>query len=205
MYTLGYRFRPWKDAKAIADGPSILSYIREVASDHGIDRQIRYGHRVVGASWSTPDRKMDGRNRARRGARVPFLRLPVDVQAATTATRRATCPSFPASTASRAGSCIRSTGRRTLDYAGKKVVVIGSGATAVTVVPSMAETASHVTMLQRSPTYVVARPAQDPIANKLRRRLPLKLAYMLTRWKNVLLGMYFYQLCKRQAGEGEEP
>ncbi len=85
-----------------------------------------------------------------------------------------------------------------IDYAGKRVVVIGSGATAVTVVPAMAETAEHVTMLQRSPTYVVARPAEDAIANKLRRRLPLKLAYGLTRWKNVLLGMYFYQLCKRK-------
>jgi monooxygenase len=85
-----------------------------------------------------------------------------------------------------------------IDYAGKRVVVIGSGATAVTLVPAMAETASHVTMVQRSPTYMVARPSQDTFANRLRRHLPLGLAYMATRWKNVLLGMYFYQMCKRQ-------
>ncbi len=85
-----------------------------------------------------------------------------------------------------------------IDFAGKRVVVIGSGATAVTLVPAMAETAEHVTMLQRSPTYMVTRPSQDQLANKLRRRLPLKLAYAATRWKNVLLGMYFYQMCKRK-------
>src|SRR5205814_5852290 len=82
--------------------------------------------------------------------------------------------------------------------AGKRVVVIGSGATAVTLVPALAETAEHVTMLQRSPTYMVARPSRDPLADKLRRRLPLKLAYAATRWKNVLLGMYFYQMCQRK-------
>jgi cation diffusion facilitator CzcD-associated flavoprotein CzcO len=85
-----------------------------------------------------------------------------------------------------------------IDYTGKRVVVIGSGATAVTLVPSMAEKAENVTMLQRSPTYMVARPSQDQLANKLRRRLPLKLAYWATRWRNVLLGMYFYQMCKRK-------
>jgi len=85
-----------------------------------------------------------------------------------------------------------------IDHAGKRVVVIGSGATAVTLVPAMTDTAEHVTMLQRSPTYVVARPARDAMAERLRRHLPRKLAYALTRWKNVLLGMYFYQLCKRK-------
>ena len=90
-----------------------------------------------------------------------------------------------------------------LDYAGKRVVVIGSGATAVTLVPEMAKTAAHVTMLQRSPTYVVARPAQDAFANKLRRKLPAKLAYRLIRWRNVLFGMYFFQLCAAQAGAGQ--
>ena len=90
-----------------------------------------------------------------------------------------------------------------LDYAGKRVVVIGSGATAVTLVPEMAKNAAHVTMLQRSPTYVVSRPAQDPVANKLRRNLPAKLAYHLIRWRNVLWGMYFFQLCQAQAGAGQ--
>jgi cation diffusion facilitator CzcD-associated flavoprotein CzcO len=198
MYTLGYRFRPWKDAKAIADGPSILAYIREVASDHGIDRRIRYGHRVAAASWSTPQ-----------------ARWTVDIERGPERTKtRLTCnflwmcsgyydyaagylPAFAG--VERFKGCLVHPQKwpEDLDYAGKRVVVIGSGATAVTLVPSMAETAAHVTMLQRSPTYMVSRPSQDSVANKLRRSLPLKLAYMMTRWKNVLLGMYFYQMCKR--------
>jgi cation diffusion facilitator CzcD-associated flavoprotein CzcO len=197
MYTLGYRFRPWKDPKAIADGPAILSYIREVASDYGIDRHIRYGHRVVGASWSTPDARWTVE--IERGAERVFISCNVLWMCSGYYRYEAGyLPEFPGIDGFKGRVVHPQHWPHDLDYAGKKVVVIGSGATAVTVVPAMAETASHVTMLQRSPTYVVARPAQDPIANKLRRRLPLKLAYMLTRWKNVLLGMYFYQMCKRK-------
>ena len=197
MYTLGYRFRPWKDAKAIADGPSILSYIREVASDHGIDRHIRYDHRVVGASWSTPDARWTVE--IERGGERAFISCGFLWMCSGYYRYEAGyLPAFPGIDGFKGRVVHPQHWPQDLDYAGKKVVVIGSGATAVTVVPSMAETASHVTMLQRSPTYVVARPAEDALANKLRRRLPLKLAYMLTRWKNVLLGMYFYQLCKRK-------
>jgi len=197
MYTLGYRFRPWKDAKAIADGPSILSYIREVASDHGIDRHIRYGHRVVGASWSTPDARWTVE--IDRGGERAFISCGFLWMCSGYYRYEAGyLPEFPGIDGFKGRVVHPQHWPQDLDYAGKKVVVIGSGATAVTVVPSMAETAGHVTMLQRSPTYVVARPAQDPFANKLRRRLPLKLAYMLTRWKNVLMGMYFYQMCKRK-------
>ena len=199
MYTLGYRFRPWKEAKAIADGPSILTYIREVASDHAIDRRIRYGHRVVAASWSTPDARWTVE--IERGPKSERVRLSCnflwmcsgyyDYQAGY-------LPDFPG--IGRFGGRIVHPQKWTddIDFAGKRVVVIGSGATAVTLVPAMAETAEHVTMLQRSPTYMVTRPSQDQLANKLRRRLPLKLAYAATRWKNVLLGMYFYQMCKRK-------
>jgi cation diffusion facilitator CzcD-associated flavoprotein CzcO len=197
MYTLGYRFRPWKDAKAIADGPSILSYIREVASDHGIDRHIRYGHRVVGASWSTPDARWTveiDRDGERAFISCGFLWMCSGYYRY----EAGYLPEFPGIDGFKGRVVHPQHWPQDLDYAGKKVVVIGSGATAVTVVPSMAETAGHVTMLQRSPTYVVARPAQDPFANKMRRRLPLKLAYMATRWKNVLMGMYFYQMCKRK-------
>jgi monooxygenase len=199
MYTLGYRFRPWKDAKAIADGPSILTYIREVASDHGIDRRIRYQHRVVGASWSTPEAKWTvelerGPNKERDFISCGFLWMCSGYYRY----EKGYVPEFAGIESYKGRVVHPQHWPEDLDYAGKQVVVIGSGATAVTVVPSMAETAAHVTMLQRSPTYVVARPAQDPIANRLRRRLPLKLAYMLTRWKNVLLGMYFYQMCKRK-------
>jgi len=199
MYTLGYRFRPWKEAKAIADGPSILTYIREVASDHAIDRRIRYGHRVVAASWSTPDARWTVE--IERGPKRESVRLSCnflwmcsgyyDYQAGY-------LPDFPG--IGRFGGRIVHPQKWTddIDFAGKRVVVIGSGATAVTLVPAMAETAEHVTMLQRSPTYMVTRPSRDPLADKLRRRLPLKLAYGVTRWKNVLLGMYFYQMCMRK-------
>jgi monooxygenase len=199
MYTLGYSFRPWKEAKAIADGPSILTYIREVASDHGIDRRIRYGHKVIAAAWSTPDARWTveveiGPDRVLRRFTCSFLWMCsgyYDYEAGY-------LPEF--------AGMDRFTGRIAhpqewtddIDYAGKRVVVIGSGATAVTLVPAMAETAKHVTMLQRSPSYMVARPSQDQLANKLRRRLPIKLAYWATRWRNVLLGMYFYQMCKRK-------
>ena len=199
MYTLGYSFRPWKDAKAIADGPSILSYIREVASDHGIDARIRYGHRVVAASWSTPQARWtveieQGPERRKTTISCGFLWMCsgyYDYAAGYT-------PAFPGIERFQGRVVHPQQWTGDIDYKGKKVVVIGSGATAVTLVPAMAPEAAHVTMLQRSPTYVVARPAEDSIANRLRRRLPIRLAYGLTRWKNVLLGMYFYQLCKRR-------
>jgi len=199
MYTLGYSFRPWKEAKAIADGPSILTYIREVARDHGIDERIRYGYRVVAASWSTPDARWTvevetGPDRIPRRFTCNFLWMCsgyYDYAAGY-------LPEFAGM--ERFGGRIVHPQKWTddIDYAGKRVVVIGSGATAVTLVPAMAEKAEHVTMLQRSPTYMVARPSQDALANKLRRRLPIKLAYAATRWRNVLLGMYFYQMCKRK-------
>lgn len=199
MYTLGYSFRPWKDAKAIADGPSILSYIREVARDHGIDARIRYGHRVAAAHWSTPDARWSveieqGPDKRKTTITCGFLLMCsgyYDYAAGY-------LPKFPG--IERFGGRIVHPQKWTddVDYKGRQVVVIGSGATAVTLVPEMAKGARHVTMLQRSPTYVVARPAEDAIANWLRRHLPIGLAYGMTRWKNVLLGMYFYHLCKRK-------
>ena len=199
MYTLGYSFRPWKEAKAIADGPSILTYIREVASDHGIDRRIRYGHKVIAAAWSTPDARWTvevetGPDRVARRFTCNFLWMCsgyYDYEAGY-------LPEFAGMDRFKGRIVHPQKWTDDIDYAGKRVVVIGSGATAVTLVPAMAETAEHVTMLQRSPTYMVARPSQDQLANKLRRRLPLKLTYWATRWRNVLLGMYFYQMCKRK-------
>jgi len=205
MYTLGYSFRPWKEAKAIADGPSILSYIREVASDHGIDGKIRYGHRVVAASWSTPEARWtveveQGPERRKVTLTCGFLWMCsgyYDYEAGY-------LPSFPGVERFQGRMVHPQKWTDDIDWKGKQVVVIGSGATAVTLVPAMADTAAHVTMLQRSPTYVVARPAEDPFANRMRRRLPLKLAYAVTRWKNVLMGMYFYQLCKRKPERAKE-
>ncbi|HZP99515.1 MAG TPA: NAD(P)/FAD-dependent oxidoreductase [Reyranella sp.] len=200
MYTLGYRFRPWKNAKAIADGPSILTYIREVASDHGIDGKIRYRHKVVRASWSTPDATWTVE--VERGPERELQRLTCNFLWMCSGYYRTDSGYLPefAGMANFKGTLVHPQNwPEDLDYQGKRVVVIGSGATAVTLVPAMADSgAAHVTMLQRSPTYMAVRPSKDPFATKMRARLPLPLAYMVTRWKNVLLGMYFYQMCKRK-------
>jgi monooxygenase len=197
MYTLGYSFRPWRDAKAIADGPAILDYIRQTAMECGIDRKIRYDHRVRRASWSSADAVWTVEAETGTEKRIVrftcgFLYLCAgyyDYESGYT-------PEWPG--VARFGGRIIHPQKwpQELDYAGKRVVVIGSGATAVTLVPAMAERAAHVTMLQRSPTYVVARPAEDKVANWLRRRLSARIAYALTRWKNVLLGMFFYWLSR---------
>jgi monooxygenase len=199
MYTLGYRFRPWRDAKAIADGPAILNYIRETAAEFGVDKNIRYGHRVRRASWSSADAAWTveaetGPEKTLVSFTCNFLYLCTgyyDYEGGYT-------PEWPG--VERFGGRVVHPQKwpEDLDYAGKRVVVIGSGATAVTLVPSMAESAAHVTMLQRSPTYVASMPAEDKIANWLRRRLPDGAAYALTRWKNVLLGMFFYNLARRR-------
>ena len=200
MYTLGYRFRPWKEAKAIADGPSILKYIREVASDHGIDRRIRFNHRVVAASWSTQDARWTveverGEDKEPARFTCSFLWMCSGYYR----TDSGYLPEFAGIERFKGRVAHPQKWTDDIDYKDKKVVVIGSGATAVTLVPSMADSgAAHVTMLQRSPTYMAMRPSQDPFATKMRKRLPLKLAYTVTRWKNVLLGMYFFQMCKRK-------
>jgi monooxygenase len=197
MYTLGYAFKPWTEAKAIADGPSILNYVRETATENGIDRHIRYNHLVKRASWSTADAAWTVE--AEVGGEL----------------RRFTCsflflcggyysyeggytPEFPGAESFKGVIAHPQKWPQGLDYSGKKVVVIGSGATAVTLVPEMARTASHVTMLQRSPTYVVSRPAEDAFANWLRKVLPGKLAYDIVRWRNVLFGMYFFRVAREK-------
>jgi monooxygenase len=192
MYTLGYSFKPWTDAKAIADAPSILAYLRETAREHGIDRNIRFGQRVKRAWWSSTDARWTVETE-RAAFTCNFLFMCsgyYDYAAGYT-------PEFPG-THRFAGRIVHpQKWPDDLDYAGKRVVVIGSGATAVTLVPAMARTAAHVTMLQRSPTYIVSMPGEDRVANWLRRRLPGGVAYAISRWKNVLLGMWFYRFCRR--------
>ncbi|MGY4256120.1 monooxygenase [Bradyrhizobium sp. USDA 4516] len=198
MYTLGYSFRPWTEPKAIADGPSILNYVRETARAYGIDKNIRFNHRVVRADWSSADSQWTVE--VERGPEKTIERFTCSFLFMCSGYYKyehGYTPDFPG-IADFAGRVVHpQKWTDDIDYAAKKVVVIGSGATAVTLVPEMAKTAAHVTMLQRSPTYVVARPDEDKVANWLRARLPAKLAYGLTRWKNVLFGMYFYRLCKR--------
>ena len=197
MHTLGYSFRPWTEPKAIAAGPTILNYLRETAREYGIERKIRFGLRVVRADWSSRDACWTVRMRRADGAessiRCGFLFMCSGYYDYGAGHR----PDFPGQERFAGPIVYPQQWPEDLDYAGKRVVVIGSGATAVTLVPALAEKAAHVTMLQRSPTWMVARPSIDPIATKLRRRLPLRMALLLTRWKNVLLGMYVFRLCRR--------
>src|SRR5687768_9078467 len=197
MSTLGYRFRPWRDAKAIADGPAIRDYMGETASEFGVDKRIRYGHRVGRASWSTEDALWTVEAQTPDGDgqfTCNFLYLCTgyyDYEKGYT-------PEWPGVDSFRGRIIHPQEWPEELDYTNKRVVVIGSGATAVTLVPAMADTAEHVTMLQRSPTYIMTLPAEDRIANFLRRTLPDRTAYAITRWKNVFLQMFFYTLSRRR-------
>ena len=199
MYTLGYSFKPWVEAKAIADGPSILNYVRETAREHGIDRKIRLGHSVKSAAWSSQHALWTVE--AERGPAKEPVTLTCNflfICGGYYKYAKGYTPDFPG-IGRFAGRVVHpQKWTEDIDYAGKRVVVIGSGATAVTLVPEMAKAAAHVTMLQRSPTYVVARPAEDTMANWLRRWLPPMLAYGITRWKRVLLQQYFFNLCRRR-------
>lgn len=199
MYTLGYSFRPWTQAKAIADGPSILKYVRETAADNGIDRKIRFDHRVVRASWSTPEARWTVD--VERGPDREPVQLGCNFLFMCSGYYNYTAGYTPefAGTADFTGRIVHPQHwPEDLDYQGRRVIVIGSGATAMTLVPEMAKTAAHVTLLQRSPTYVIARPAEDRLANRLRRHLPARWAYGITRWKNVMLGMLFFRLSRRR-------
>jgi monooxygenase len=198
MFTLGYSFRPWKDDRSIADGSSILTYIRDTARDRGVDRHIRFGHRVVRAEWSSADARWTVD--AERTDTGETLQLTCGFLFACTGYYRYDEGFTPELEGVErfAGTVVHPQHwPEDLDYAGRRVVVIGSGATAVTLVPAMSRTAAHVTMLQRSPSYVLSLPARDPIAHVLRRVLPPRLAYPIVRWKNVLVTMAFFQLCRR--------
>lgn len=203
MHTLGYGFKPWNAEKAIADGPAILEYLRETAREHRIEEKMRFGHMVRHASWSSGDATWT---------------VTVDVDGGT---RRMSCNflfmcsgyyDYAEGHTPEIEGIDRFGGQvvhpqkwpEDLDYAGKKVVVIGSGATAMTLVPAMAEEAAHVVMLQRSPTYVVSRPDVDKVASLLRRVLPDKVAYGLTRWKNTTMQQLVYRRTRTQPDKVKE-
>jgi cation diffusion facilitator CzcD-associated flavoprotein CzcO len=247
MFTLGYRFRPWRDGKAIADGPAILNYIRETAREYDLEKEIRYGHRVRRAEWDSetakwtvevtisPQRRggaeagslgsvsseKSGFPQGRQDAKEPQSKTGRQGDGETgrqgeaeKETRVFTCnflylctgyyryeegylPEWPGFAEYKGTLVHPQKWPEDLDYAGKRVLVIGSGATAVTLVPAIAETAGHVTMLQRSPTYIVTMPSEDKIANTFRRLLPPRAAYTLSRWKNILRQSFFYTLSRR--------
>jgi monooxygenase len=199
MHTLGYRFKPWTADKSITDGDSILEYVRQTARDHGIDSRIRFHHRVVRAEWSTAEARWSVE--AERTDSGETVQLTCDFLWSCSGYFRydeGYTPEFEGR--ERFGGTLVHPQHwpQDLDYEGKRVVVIGSGATAVTLVPAMAEKAAHVTMLQRSPTYIVSLAAADPVAKRLRRWLPPKALYSLVRWKNVLLQTFVYQLSRRR-------
>jgi monooxygenase len=197
MYTLGYRFRPWNQARSMADGPSILRYIRDTAAEAGVDRNIRLGHRVVRAEWSSRDARWTV-EAVHDGEPVRFTCGFLYSCSGYYRYDAGHTPTFPG--LERFGGTVVHPQHwpEDLDYGGKRVVVIGSGATAVTLVPAMTDRAAHVTMLQRSPTYVMALPREDALANTLRRLLGDRRAYPIVRWKNVALGTLIYELSRRR-------
>ncbi|HYE27994.1 MAG TPA: NAD(P)/FAD-dependent oxidoreductase [Allosphingosinicella sp.] len=205
MYTLGYSFRPWEEAKAIADGPSILRYVNETAGRYGIRDHIRFRHQVKRADWSSAEaRWIVEAERADTGRRVRFTCGWLHICSGYYNYSEVYDPQFAGKESFRGEIVHPQFWPEDLDYAGKRVVVIGSGATAVTIVPEMAKDAGHVVMLQRSPTYMISRPSEDSIANALRRLLPSKLAYAIVRWKNVLLQMFFFNLARKRPAKVRE-
>jgi monooxygenase len=197
MFTLGFRFKPWTSAKAIADGPSILAYIKEAAAENGIDEKIRYNHQVIAADWSDADNRWmvtvdtDG---GQKTITCSFL-------FATTGYYNydeGYSPTFPGAEDFSGTIVHPQHWPEDLDYAGKKIVVIGSGATAITLIPALINSgAGHVTMLQRSPTYVGSLPDVDPIAERVNKLLPEKAAHVVNRWKAILFSTAQYQLARK--------
>jgi cation diffusion facilitator CzcD-associated flavoprotein CzcO len=201
MHTLGYRFKPWTAAKAIADGPSILDYVHETAREGDVERHIQYCKKVERAEWDSDAAlwTVDARD-TRTGEVTQVTCSYLFCCAGYYSYDDPYRPDFPGEENFKGPIIHPQLWPEDLDYAGKKVVVIGSGATAVTLAPAMTDQAEHVTMLQRSPTYVVSRPAEDKLANFLRRHLPPMLAYGIVRWKNVLLVLLSFQLSRRRPG-----
>ena len=185
MHTLGFSFKPWTEAKSIADGPSILQYLKQTVAQFGIEKKIRYGQLVTQAQWSTDDAQwtVTSTNKA-TGASNTITCSFLFMCSGYYSYKKGHTPEFMGRERFKGTVVHPQSWPTDLDYAGKRVVVIGSGATAVTIVPSMADKAAHVTMLQRSPTYMVSRPDHDVMANRLRKVLPPKMAYSLTRFKN---------------------
>ncbi len=184
MHTLGFEFKPWKAEKSIADGPSIMQYLRETVAEHDLKRHMRFGERVTRADWSTENAVWTVRTQRSDGTQGTFECNYLFMCAGYYSYKAGYLPEFPGREKFRGTIVHPQEWPDDLDYANKRVVVIGSGATAVTIVPAMADKAAHVTMLQRSPTYMVSRPDRDAFANVLRKFLPEQVAYNVTRAKN---------------------
>lgn len=198
MYTLGFSFRPWTGKKAIADGPDILQYLHDTVKEEGIGSKIIYHAKALAADWNSGDAQWtvtveDTQNGTTRTVRASFVFMCTgyyDYDEGYT-------PDFPGRDAYKGTFVHPQFWPEELDYHDKNVVVIGSGATAVTLIPELADDAKSVTMLQRSPSYVMSLPAVDPIAQTLQKHLPEKSAYELTRWKNIGFSAATYNFCRR--------
>lgn len=198
MYTLGYDFRPWAGTSALAGGGEILAYVRATAAEYGVDERVEYGLRVTAAEWSgesarwtvTVTGTASGETTTRTCA---FLYLCTGYYRYDEGYR----PEWPGTDAYTGTFIHPQHWPEDLEVVGKRIVVIGSGATAVTLVPALARLGAHVTMLQRSPSYVFSLPAHDAVAALLARLLPRRAAYATARWKNIKLTTAIYRLCQR--------
>jgi len=199
MYTMSYGFKPWRDAAAIADGDKILSYIREAAAEYDVERHIRYQHRVIAAQWSSSEKRW--RVTAERGDTGEQIIISCRFIFSCSGYydyESGYVPEFAGVEDFQGQVFHAQHWPETLDYTGKRVVVIGSGATAVTLVPTMSHQTSRLVMLQRSPTYIANVPQEDPTAQALRKFLPATWVFRLTRWKKVLFQIYLYRLSRRR-------
>jgi monooxygenase len=197
MFTLGFRFKPWTSEKAIADGPSIMSYLKETVAESGIDKHIRYGQKVVAADWSDADNNWTV-HIERDGEEVEIKTSFLFAASGYYNYDEGYTPEFAGSDDFEGTIIHPQHWPEKLDYAGKKIVVIGSGATAVTLIPALADSgAGHVTMLQRSPTYIGTLPDVDPFTVRTNKALPDKPAYVLNRWKSILFQSAQYQISRR--------
>lgn len=197
MYTLGFRFKPWTHAKAIADGPSIMEYLHETVDEYGIGKFIRFRHRVLGVDWSSADNQWTVRVEA-DGERKDITCSFLFACSGYYNYDEGFTPEFPGA-ADFTGAIVHPQHwPEDLDYTGKKIVVIGSGATAVTLIPALANSgAGHVTMLQRSPTYIGALPDVDPFATQANKLLPERAAYIANRWKSIVFQSAQYRIARR--------
>ena len=197
MFTLGFRFKPWTSSRAIADGQSIWNYINEAAVENGIDKHIRTGHRVTSVDWSDADNRWTI-NIETAGEQRQLTASFLSVCSGYYNYDEGYSPEFPGAADFKGQIIHPQHWPEGLDYAGKKIVVIGSGATAITLIPSLVnEGAGHVTMLQRSPTYIGALPLDDPIAAQANKYLPKNVAHMVNRWKAIAMATGQYQVARR--------
>tara|TARA_B100001146_G_scaffold193315_1_gene179835 strand:- start:4613 stop:6076 length:1464 start_codon:yes stop_codon:yes gene_type:complete len=198
MFTLGFSFKPWTEAKSIADGPAILKYLHETAEEYGIKERILFEHKVIDLSWSSSDCIWSVKVEMQSTKEIKFFSCNfLSMCSGYYDYNKGYEPKFKGSENFSGDMMHPQKWRDDIVYKDKKVVIIGSGATAVTLVPAMAKDAKHVTMLQRSPTYVVQAPEQDLLAIFIRKYFTASLSHFLVRWRNILRGQFYFRLCKK--------